>query len=523
MPFAEYTQYDAVGLADLVRRGDITPVELVDAAIERVTALNPALNAVVVEDYARAREAAQLDDTNAPFAGVPFLLKDIYAPCAGMRHPNGSRFLRDFATDHDSELVTRYKRAGLMLLGRTNVPELGIALVTEPKHWGPAHNPWDLTRNTGGSSGGAAAAVAARIVPIAHANDAGGSIRLPASCCGVFGLKPTRGRMPFGPDAADPWRGFPIDHAISLTVRDSAALLDATCGPDIGAPYYPPPPERPYLEELQRELGRLRIGVTTTPPFDTDVDPECIAAVDDAMRLCASLGHDVEEATPDWGDGLRFYRDFVVTASAFVASTCTLLEDAAGRKARSDELEAVTRLLRQLGRAIRAEEYELATLRLRSDARRIARYFTRFDILLTPVTATPAPKIGALNPPPAMALVQRVLAKLHLGRVINHPSILNQLIGDAFGFGPFAPIQNVTGQPAMSVPLYWTPEGVPIGVQFATRYADEAMLFRLAGQLEQARPWRNRVPAMANDQSEVPPSTVFEGGACATTLTSKQV
>lgn len=507
-PFAEYTDYDAVGLAELVRRGDVTPAELVDATIARIEALNPALNAVVVEDFERAHEAAALVDVAAPFAGVPFLLKDLYAPCAGMRHPNGSRLLRDFATSYDSELVARYKRAGLLPLGRTNAPELGIALVTEPELWGPAHNPWDLSRNTGGSSGGAAAAVAARMVPVAHANDAGGSIRLPASCCGVFGLKPTRARTPIGPDVADPWRGFPIDHVISLTVRDSAAVLDATCGPDIGAPYYPPPPDRPYREEVEREPGNLRIGFTTSPPFDTEVDAECIAAVDNAAQLCAAFGHHVEEAAPDWGDGMRFYRDFVITASAFVASTCTLLEEAVGRRAGSGDLEVVTRLLRQLGRSIRAEQYELATLRLRADARRIAHYFEKFDVLLTPVTATPAPTIGALNPPPAMAFLQRVLAALHLGRVINRPSILNQLIGHAFGFGPFAPIQNVTGQPAMSVPLYWSADGLPIGVQFAGRYADEATLFRLAGQLEQARPWRHRVPGMADvpTSSETAPS-----------------
>src|SRR5499427_4135310 len=297
--FAEYDQYDGLGLAELVRRREVSPDEVLEAAIARVEARNPAINAVVSRLYDEARAAMRAGLPAGPFTGVPYLLKDLGAHYAGAVTSFGSTLFKDFVVDHDSEITARLRRAGLVIFGKTNTPEMGLAASTEPRLFGPTRNPWSLKHSSGGSSGGSAAAVAAGVVPMAHATDGGGSIRIPASACGLFGLKPTRARNPMGPDAGEGWGGASVGHAVTRTVRDSAALLDATSGLDVVAAFCAPPPERPFLHEVGRDPGRLRIAITTRPWNGQPVDSECKTAAVAAARLCERLGHHVDEATPD--------------------------------------------------------------------------------------------------------------------------------------------------------------------------------------------------------------------------------
>jgi len=471
----EFTSLDATALAALVRQKQVKAIELLEAAIERIERLNPILNAVVTPMYEQAREAAAGKLPDGPFAGVPFLLKDLGAPYAGVRMTMGTAFLRNFVPDHESELVTRLKRAGLIIVGKTNTPELGILPTTEPRLFGPSHNPWDIHRTPGGSSGGSAAAVAARIVPMAHANDAGGSIRIPASCCGLFGLKPTRARNPLGPDLGDIFSGLVADHAVTRSVRDSAALLDATAGPDVGDPYWAPPPARPFLQEVGADPGKLRVAFTVTAPTNVRVHADCISAVQDAAALCADLGHEVVEAAPEI-NGELVARAFMVLFSAGCAWTMEGLGFATGHAPTQDKFEPLTWALYEMGRQQNASSYLLSLTLLQRVARDIARFFLTYDVLLTPTLAEPPVPLGTFDSPPE-----------------------NPLHGlrRAEAFVPFTPICNATGQPAMSVPLYWNAQGLPVGVHFIGRFGDEATLFRLAAQLESARPWAGRRPPVS--------------------------
>jgi amidase len=466
---------DATAQADLVRRREVKPIELVDAAIERIERLNPTLNAVVTPMYDGARKVASGPLAEGPFAGVPFLLKDLGPQYAGVRLTEGSAMLRDYVSNHDTELVVRQKRAGLIVVGKTNTPEFGLMPTTEPRLFGPTHNPWDTERTPGGSSGGSAAAVAAGIVPMAHGNDGGGSIRIPASCCGLFGLKPTRARTPLGPDLGEDWHGLVNDHALTRSVRDSAALLDATCGPDLGDPYWAPPPERPFVEEVGAGPGRLRIAFTTGAGAGVTVHPDCVAAVKDAAALCADLGHEVVEEAPAL-DEQRMTQSIINLISA---STTAQVDDWAGRAGcapTADLLEPYTWALYQMGRQRLASDYILGVQGLQRISRDIARFFVDYDIWLTPTLAEPPLPLGSFDPTPESPL--RGLTR-------------------AAAFMPFTPICNVTGQPAMSVPLYWSNEGLPVGAHFVARFGDEATLFRLAAQLEEARPWADRRPPVS--------------------------
>jgi len=471
----EFSSFDATGLAGLVRQKQVKAVELVEAAIERIERLNPVLNAVVTPMYEQARETAAGKLPDGPFTGVPFLLKDLGAPYAGVRMTMGSGFLRHFAPDHDSELVARLERSGLIIVGKTNTPELGILPTTEPCLFGPSHNPWDIRRTPGGSSGGAAAAVAARLVPMAHGNDAGGSIRIPASCCGVFGLKPTRARNPLGPDLGDIFGGLAVDHAVTRSVRDSAALLDATSGPDVGDPYWAPPPARPFLQEAGADPGKLRIAFTVTAATDVKVHADCVGAVRDAAALCADLGHDVVEAAPEI-NGELMAQTFMVVFSAGCAWTVDGLALATGQAPTRDKFEPLTWAMYEMGRQHSASSYLLSMTLLQRVAREFARFFLKYDVLLTPTLGEPPTTLGTFDSPPEDPL--RGLRR-------------------AEAFVPFTPICNATGQPAMSVPLYWNAQGLPVGVHFIGRFGDEATLFRLAAQLESARPWASRRPPIS--------------------------
>jgi amidase len=464
---------DATALAALVRDRQVSALELVDAAIARIERLNPRLNAVVTPMFEQAREQARGELPNGPFRGVPFLVKDLLAHCAGVRHTGGSRLLAEWVPDFDAELVVRHRRAGLVILGRTNTPEIGILPTTEPELFGACHNPWDPTRSTGGSSGGSAAAVAAGLVSMAHANDGGGSIRIPAACCGVFGLKPTRARNPMGPELGDSRNGLAQEHAVTRSVRDSARLLDATAGPDVGDPYYAPPVVRPFADEVGAPPGRLRIGLSTRAASGAPVHQDCIDAVLDAARLCEELGHHVEESAPDTGDPLRLTSAFVVVWSAGVAATVWGAAERLGRVPNPSDVEPCTWALSEMGRGHGAHEYLGAVTYLQRVARRVARWFVDHDVLLTPVCGEPPPLLGTFASPPETPLLGFFRAGM---------------------FASFTGVQNVTGQPAMSVPLYWNAAGLPIGTHFVARFGDEATLFRLAAQLEAARPWAWRRP-----------------------------
>jgi amidase len=468
----ELAVLDGTAQADLVRRKQAKPIELVEAAIARIERRNPAINAVVMPMFDSARAAAQGPLPEGPFHGVPFLLKDLLASYAGVRTSAGSAFLRDFVPDHDSELVARLKRAGLIVVGKTNTPEFGILPTTEPRLFGPSRNPWDLERTTGGSSGGSAAAVAAGMVAMAHANDGGGSIRIPASCCGVFGLKPTRARNPLGPDFGDIMGGLAAEHAVTRSVRDSAALLDATAGPDIGDPYWAPPPARPFLQEVGADPGRLRIAFTASALNGVAVHADCVRAVREAAQLCSKLGHEVDEAAPGI-DGERFSKAFLTIWSVGCARAIEGNAILLGRRPTPDQFEELTWALAEQGRAVSAAAYLLTVTFLQGIARQVARFFVKYHVWLTPTLAEPPLPLGSFDPRSGNPLygLQR-----------------------ATSFVPFTPICNVTGQPAMSVPLLWNEQGLPVGTHCVGRFGDEATLFRLAAQLEAARPWAARRP-----------------------------
>ncbi len=471
----EFTFMDATAQAELVRQKEVKAIELVEAAIERIERLNPTLNAVVTPMYEQARAAATAELPDGPFAGVPFLLKDLLASYRGVRMTSGTAFQRDFVPDHDSELVLRQKRAGLIILGKTNTPEFGILPTTEPRLFGPCRNPWDTGRTTGGSSGGSAAAVAAGLVPMAHGNDGGGSIRIPASCCGLFGLKPTRARNPLGPDFGDLFSGLVAEHALTRSVRDSAALLDATSGPDVGDPYWAPPPLRPFLDEVGTDPGQLRIAFTTTAVTGTTIHADCVSAVHDAAALCTDLGHNVVETTLELpGDKITEW--FMTLWSAGCTGEIDSIALRTGQTPGKDDFETLTWALYEMGQQQSASAYMLAVRGLQMLSREIGRLFIDYDIILTPTLAEPPVPLGTFDSPPDNPLYGIIRA------------------GE---FIPFTPLCNITGQPAMSVPLFWNSQGLPVGTHFIGRFGDEATLFRLAAQLEKARPWANRRPQVS--------------------------
>jgi len=472
MSFDEYGDYDGLGLAELVARREVSPSDLVEAAIERIEKLDPTLNAVVHRAFDSARREATGDLPYGPFRGVPFLIKDLGCPVGGMPRTSGSRYLKDEVPGEDGILTRRYRNAGVVILGKTNTPEFGITGTTESAYLGPCRNPWNPDHISGGSSGGSAAATAAGMVPLAHASDGLGSIRIPAACCGLVGLKTTRDRNPSGMDDADRVLGFGVDHVVSRTVRDSAAMLDWTGQPEPGCPYAVPAKERPYLEEIERDAGRLRIGFSVATPSGRPIDPEIASALHDTAKQLEELGHDVFEATMDI-DWRELYAAQGVVSSANAAANLARMIERVGRQPKEDELEALTWAGIRNGRKQDGESVMRAWGTMRLLTRKIVATHDDFDVFLTPVLGTVPPKVGHIDP---VGLDPREVGKRQ---------------ARAF---PFTPPCNFTGQPAISLPLAWSDAGLPIGMQFAARYADEATLFRLAAQLEQARPWKDRRP-----------------------------
>ena len=392
-----------------------------------------------------ARKTAGQELPDGPFKGVPFLLKDIGAVCAGLPMCKGSRFYQGFVPDHDSEMVKRFRSTGLIVLGKTNTPEYGLLPVTEPELFGPSNNPWDLERTTGGSSGGSAAAVAARLVPLAHGNDGGGSIRIPASCCGIFGFKPTRGRNPVGPDTGEWWHGLAIDHVLSVSVRDSAAALDATAGPDIGALYYATPPSRAFLEETKRDPGKLRIAFTSKPFQPAAVHEDCIKGLEMTVKLCQELGHEVIEADLQI-DGRTFNKAFFTMICCETRATMEEDEATVGRKAAAKYFEPSTWVAGLLGKHFKGSDLSKAIHFLQNSARPVGRFFQDYDVLLTPTLSRPPLKKGEIQPKGGQAAMMKLLGRRNAGSVISAFGKIDTIADQTFEFMPFTALFNVTGQ-----------------------------------------------------------------------------
>jgi len=470
----DYISHDGLGLAERVTRKELKPEELVAAALEAVERVNPKLNAVLQTLPTQSEAEIRSGLPQGPFTGVPFLIKELVLHAKSVRCDMGSKLAQGFVAPEDTELMARFRRAGLVLIGTTQTPELGYNPTTETKLFGPVHNPWDLGRSAGGSSGGSGAAVAAGIVPIAHANDGGGSIRIPASCNGLVGLKPSRDRIPTGPDYGDPLCGLACEFVVTRSVRDAAALLDAVAGADIGAPGHPIPPARPFREQVGIPPGRLRIAWTTTPASGTRIDPECEKAVHEAVRLLEELGHTLVEGRPQY-DWEAFLENVHVIWTAYTTSAVDALAMALGRKPGPDNLEAVTLACYEDGKRYTAVDLLNAMAHGNLLSRQVGAFFQNVDVLVTPTLARPPAPLGELDQN------RKVMTAMEWTRQV-------------FTYVPFTPIFNSTGQPAVSLPLYWSASGLPVGVQIAGRFGDEATLFRLAAQLEEARPWAGKRP-----------------------------
>ncbi|MCA9988243.1 MAG: amidase, partial [Anaerolineales bacterium] len=456
-----YNETDALGLAALVHKGEVQPGELVEEAIRRIETVNPQLNAVVHKMYDEATTAAAAKPAG-PFAGVPFLIKELLAEVKNTPLRNGSRFYNGNVSQQDSEIVRRYRQAGLILIGRTNTPEYGITPYTESVLYGPARNPWDVSRTPGGSSGGSGAAVAARMVPAAHGGDGGGSIRIPAACCGVFGLKPSRNRIPASTDYLA-WQGWVNEHALTRSVRDSAALLDATAGPARGDVDYPAPPDGTFLDAVGRDPGKLRIAFTPVSVLGKNISAASLAGLAETVKLLESLGHDLIEAKPAIDAG-RFSQAFLTMLCAEVEADVAEAEAQFGRKASIDSFEPSTWALGLLGRKITAGTLNRAIRDLQRIGGQMRQFVADYDLFLTPTLAEPAVKLGALQPTGSDATAMSILGRLNASGLLYRLGALDTAAENVFEFMPVTPLFNVSGQPAMSVPLCWSAEGLPVGM-----------------------------------------------------------
>lgn len=472
---SDFSNYDALGQAELVATGKASPAELLEAAIARAEATNPALNFIAQPLFDRARSAAKAG-FNGPFAGVPFLVKDLHIHIAGERSGEGSRLWNGYRPDYTSTVYERIQASGLNTFAKTTTPELGLTVTTESKATGLTRNPWNLAHSAGGSSGGSACAVAAGVVPIAQASDGGGSIRCPAAACGVFGMKPSRGRVPMGPHGTEGWLGLSVVGAVSRSVRDSAAFLDAIHGPELGSRYSAPTPDHSFLSEVTRAPGQLRVALMLKPLTGVPVDSEVLSATREAARLLEGLGHIVEEAQPDIS-GAELGEAMVAVLAASTATDIGNRLKQMGRDDAGDDIEAVTQMFVHIGKNTSALQIIAANDSFQRAAITMARFLTRHDVVLSPVFAQPP---------------------IALGKIDLSPSDMAEWTANILGYSPFTGLYNQTGQPAMSLPLGMSKSGLPIGIMVAGRYGEEALLFRLAGQIERAAPWAGRRPPLAD-------------------------
>ena len=493
MAFTEYDRHDALGLAELVKKRQVSAAELLEEAITRADRLNPALNAIITRIDETARTAAKNGLPDGPFGGVPFLVKDLGPYLAGVPMQMGSRALKGFVPSRDSELIRRFKSSGLNIFGKTNTPEFGNAAYTEPVAFGPCRNPWDTKRTPGGSSGGSAAAVAAGIVPMAHGNDGGGSLRIPASCAGLFGMKPSRGRLPGDAEIPDLLGALVVDGVMSRSVRDSAAALDVIRGVDTGLLWSAPEPKEGYLAAAGRDPGRLRIASITNSMFAKSIDPECKAGQAATVKLLTGLGHEVEDAGPkiDYAEALDA---FIVLFFTEIAQAIQIGEDTMGRKFTRREIEVVPWFARSYFRSLSPHKVAHATYVQGKLARQFADFMAHYDVLLMPTLGMPPIAVGALQPTAIETAMIDIASATRFGPLAK--TIIKELGAKAFAWTPSTPLFNMTGQPGMSVPLHWSAGGLPVGMQFIGRYGDETTLFQLAGQLERAQPWFDKRPVV---------------------------
>jgi amidase len=505
MQLADYLSSDATALAQQVASGEVHPGELLDLALAQHRRVHGSVNAVVrlMESEARTQlaEASMRGPLTGPFAGVPFLIKDGVQDYAGVPTSYGSRSMAGVVPARHAHVVERYLKAGLVIFGKTNLPEFAIRAVTDPELFGPTNNPWDLTRTPGGSSGGAAAAVASGIVPMAAGNDGGGSLRIPAACCGLFSLRPSRGRVSSGPGIGEVWFGASSEGVISRSVRDSARALDLLQGAEPGDPFVIAPPSEAYSESMLRELGRLRIGFTTSSPIGTEVHPEAVHAVRQAARLLERLGHHVEEAAPQI-DGAALAQSYL---HVYFGQIPAAVARAKALGAREGDLELMNRILVTLGRSVSAVDLTTQLNRWNEFSRSLAAFHAQYDVLLTPTLAAPPVTHGTGDPSGfekglfGFLLNTGVLGAL--ARLGLLGATVQKIATDNLRYVPFTQLSNLTGTPSMSVPLYWTPDGLPLGVQFVGRFGSEDRLLQLAHQLEEAQPWFDRLPALARGGS----------------------
>ena len=499
MNFTEYLACDATQLASLVARREVSADELLAIALGQHQRTHARINAICRTMEAEARAQLTGPPLAGPFAGVPFLLKDGVQDVAGMPTGYGSAGMQRLVPTATAHVVRRYRDAGLVVFGKTNLPEFALKAVTDSRANGRTNNPWNLDHVPGGSSGGAAAAVASGIVPMAAGADGGGSIRIPAACCGLFGLRPSRGRVSPGPGLGEAWFGASSEGVISRSVRDTARALDVLAGAEPGDPFSIAPPAMPYAEAMQRAPRRLRIGFTTTSPLGTDVHPVAVAAVADAARLLAALGHDVEEAAPDI-DGPLLARSYL---HIYFGQVPAAMARAIAAGAKRGEFELLTRIIETLGKATSAGTLATHLSLWNRHARALAAFHQRFDLLLTPTLAHPPVRHGAGDPPKSQQAVLDILDRTGLLGLLARSGLLastiDKIATDSLQYVPFTQLANLTGTPAMSVPLHWTADGLPLGVQFVAPFGQEDLLLQLAAQLEQARPWFGRIPALATE------------------------
>ena len=484
-----YPHYDATALSELIRKKEVSAVEVVEAAIARLERLNPELNAVIHKMYEKARSAAKEITMQGTFAGIPVLLKDIGQEIGGEPCTQGAKALRDYRAAEDSTYTKRMRAAGVIILGRTNVPEFGLMGITEPELYGPTRNPWNTGYTPGGSSGGSAAAVASGMVPLAGASDGGGSIRIPASYCGLFGLKPSRGRNPAGPFVGRSWEGASVAHVLTRSVRDSASMLDQLKGYEAGTAFAPPPFDHNYLEcVLQGPQHKMKIAFTADSPFGTAVHPECRKAVTRAAELLESLGHRVEERKLPL-DGNKIAQSYMTLYFGDTAATIALLERVLGRKARMNDMELATWMLGLVGKVVSSEEWVLGLNEWDAAAYRMETFFKDYDLFMTPTAADLQSKIGEQVLSGSEAVLMKMVYHLKLVKTLKKLGFVESLIKRSLQRTPFTQLANLTGQPAMSVPLHLSPEGLPLGVQFIAAKGREDKLYRLAGRLEQTEQW----------------------------------
>ncbi|MBQ0833598.1 amidase [Marinobacter sp.] len=484
MKQSEYLRYDATALADLIRRGEVTSREVCEAAVERATSVNGSLNAICFPQFSEA--LAQDFPQQGAFAGVPLLLKDLAQEQSGRPCTYGSRGFRNNIAPQDSEFVRRAREGGLVFLGRTATPEFGLKAITESELWGPSRNPWNTKLTPGGSSGGSGAATAAGVVPMAGANDGGGSIRIPAAYNGLFGLKPSRGRISSGPLMGESWTGASSDHVVTRTVRDSAAMLDVLSGSAPGDPFVIPAPGTAYADVMQQAPGSLKIGVFTASPYGTEVAPECVAAVEETARILENLGHKVEYARPEF-DGMALARCYLGLYFGEVSAMMSKVKEQFG--ADDSDFELDTRLMGMLGNTMPLSDYVLRRQQWNEFSRALGAFFGGYDLYLCPTTGQLPAGIGELDTPAHLKLAGKLMLRLNAGKMLHRSGQVDHMAMESLARTPFTQLANLTGTPAMSVPVHWTAEGLPVGVQFGAPHGGEDVLLQMAAQLEAAAPW----------------------------------